>query len=315
MLKRYNSSLWLSSYCDKIWFSAFHHPEFLAIHAAIYNVLPVHFTFSYKGEVVVAISTFEKNGKIVTPNHFLRTGFWINPNYSDIHKLTFLKEMLGQLTSIYSSIKFHLPVEINDIRPFVWNGFKFNLMHTYEKNLNSENYHTNILRMLKKPDPGFSFTTLEADFSNVLKLHQRDFYRFGIRRRNVKRYVPLLQKLRDNGFLIDLNLKIDDEIVASNLVLLNKLQKKAYIVLIAKSEKWYQFGTHAKIYHHSFKFLEKEGYIVADLFGADLPGFALFKLKFTVELKHYYQVYYSEGAYLKRKIIFKFKNVLKKILL
>lgn len=315
MLKSYSSSLWLTTYGAETWFSTFHHPDFLNIHASVYYVKPIHFTFTDKGSVVFALSTFEKKGQLVTPNHFLRTGFWINPVYGDMQILALLQEMLEQLKAIYKSIKFHLPVEINDIRPFVWSGFKFNLMHTYEKKLASQNYHTNITRMLKKADPGFNFTINEYDFKPILDIHTKDFYRFGIRKKYVKSYLPLLQKLREEGFLIDLNLKMDNEIVASNLVLLNKEQKKAYIVLIAKSEKWYQFGTHAKIYDKSFEYLRNAGYEVADLFGADVPGFAFFKLKFSVELKHYYQVHYNKRHYFKNKIIAKIKYFLKKALL
>lgn len=314
MLKFYQSEAWLAAYGNETWFSTFHHPQFLNVHAYIYKVRPVYFTFMYKDNVVFAISTFEKNGKLITPNHFLRTGFWINPAFGDIQVLKFQQEMLVQLKILYKSIKFHLPVEITDIRAFIWSGFKFALMHTYEKKLNTEAYHTNVLRMLRKPDPGFNFTALEEDFSRILKIHQQDFYRFGVRKKYAKNYLPLLQKLRDTGFLIDLNLKMGEDIVASNLVLLNKEQKKAYIVLIARSEQWYQFGTHAKIYDKSFKYLKNAGYDVADLFGADVPGFAFFKLKFSVELRHYYQVFYNKRSYYFQWFLTKIKNFLKKFL-
>ena len=315
MLKFYDSALWLATYGNEAWFSTFHHPQFLNVHAYIYRVKPVYFTFTYKGDIVFAVSTFERNHTLVTPDHFLYTGFWINSSFSDMQVLMFQQEMLTQLKSLYKAIRFHLPVEITDVRAFIWSGFGFNLMHTYEKDLRKEDYHTNIARMLKKADPGFNFTTHEEDFGRILALHHQDFYKFGIRKKYVKNYLPLLQKLRDTDFLIDLNLKLGEEIVASNLVLLNKEQKKAYIVLIAKSENWYQFGTHAKIYDKSFKYLRNEGYEIADLFGADVQGFALFKLKFSVQLCHCYQVYYHEKTERKQKIMANIKLYLKKYFL
>ncbi|WAC40326.1 hypothetical protein [Pedobacter sp. SL55] len=284
-LNFYKADDWVAKYGGEEWFSSFHHPQFLNVHALVYKVKPVYFTYVIKGKIVFAISSFEKGNKLIVPDHFLRTGFWINLAFNEIQILTFLQEMLKELKAIYKNIRFNLPVEITDVRPFVWSGFKFKLMHTYEKKLNTRNYHTNIARMLKKKDPGFTFTCLDRDFTHILDIHRRDFYRFGVRRKHVALYLPLLQKLRNEGFLIDLNLKFENEIVASNLVLLNKMQKKAYIVLIARSQQWYEFGAHAKIYDKSFEYLKNEGYEVADLFGADVPGFALFKLKFDVELK------------------------------
>jgi len=311
----YEPNEWVSGYGSEEWFSSFHDPKFLDVHANIYKVKPIYFTYTHKGKVVFAVSCFEKGNKIVVPDHFLRTGFWISHQFSEYQVLQFLQDMLALLKKAYVSIRFNLPVGISDIRAFMWSGFKFNLKHTYEKSLNEEKrYHVNVQRMLKKPDPGFTFSTHEDDFNRILKIHQLDFYKFGVRKKHVKEYLPLLTLLREEGFLVDLNLKLDHEIVASNLVLLNKQQKKAYVVLIAKSENWYQYGTHAKIYDESFKYLKSLGYETVDLFGADVPGFALFKLKFSVSLCHHYQVFYHQKSHRLESFLDQTKRLLKKMI-
>lgn len=314
-LSFYEPSEWVSEYGNEEWFSSFHNPKFLNVHASIYKVKPIYFTYTNKGKVIFAVSSFEKGNKIIVPDHFLRTGFWINYQFNELQILQFLQEMLKQLKQTYVSIRFNLPVGISDIRAFIWSGFKFNLKHTYEKSLNEErDYHINVQRMLKKSDPGFKFSVLDDNFDHVLKIHQLDFYKFGVRKKHVRDYLPLLTLLREEGFLIDLNLKLEEEIVASNLVLLNKQQKKAYVVLIAKSEKWYQYGTHAKIYDESFKYLRNLGYETADLFGADVPGFALFKLKFSVKLCHHYQVFYHQKSHRFEYFLGHVKRLLKKMI-
>ena len=315
-LNFYVPNEWVLKFGGEQWFSTFHNPAFLNVHANIYKVKPIYFTYINNGKVVFAVSSFEKGNKLIVPDHFLRTGFWINPQFKEFQILQFLQEMLAQLKQSYVSIRFNLPVGISDIRAFIWSGFKFNLMHTYEKALNKEqDYHPNIQRMLKKPDPGFKFSVLDSKFDPILKIHQLDFYKFGVRKKHVKNYLPLLTLLRKEGFLIDLNLKLGEEVVASNLVLLNSQQKKAYVVLIAKSENWYQYGAHAKIYHESFSYLKKLGYETVDLFGADVPGFASFKLKFSVKLCYHYQVFYSRRSDRLKRFLGNMKSFLKKRML
>ncbi len=313
MIKVLNSTDWLKSYANAEWFSIFHHPDFLAVHANVYEVKPIHFVYELKGEVLFAVSSFEKNNCLVVPNHFLRTGFWINKSVGEIQILHHLQQMLNQLKERYKRIRFNLPVGIDDVRAFSWCGFTYKLMHTNEKDLRLNfNYHENIFRMLKKPDPGFSFNVCGEHFEKSLTLHKADFYKFGIRKKHVEKYMPLLTQLKNTGYLIDLTLSIDDEVVASNFVLLNKEEGKAYVVLIAKSERWYQYGTHAKIYDFTFHYLKDKGYKVVDLFGADVPGFALFKLKFSVKLKHHYQVSYDRSQNMKQVIRDRIKSFLKK---
>ena len=316
MLSFYAPNEWVLKFGDEQWFSTFHDPVFLNVHANIYSVKPVYFTYVNNGKVVFAVSSFEKGNKLIVPDHFLRTGFWINPHFKEFQILQFLQEMFMQLKQSYVSMRFNLPVEISDIRAFIWSGFKFNLMHTYEKTLNKEqDYHPNIQRMLKKPDPGFKFSVLDQNFDPILNIHQLDFYKFGVRKKHVKNYLPLLTLLRKEGFLIDLNLKLGEEVVASNLVLLNNQEKKAYVVLIAKSENWYKYGTHAKIYDESFSYLKKLGYETVDLFGADVPGFASFKLKFSVKLCHHYQVFYSRRSDRLKRFLGNIKKLLKRRIL
>lgn len=314
-LNFYAPNEWVLKFGGEQWFSTFHNPSFLNVHANIYKVKPVYFTYVNNGKVVFAVSSFEKDNKLIVPDHFLRTGFWISPQFKEFQILQFLQEMLAQLKQSYVSMRFNLPVGISDIRAFIWSGFKFNLMHTYEKALNGQqNYHPNIQRMLKKSDPGFKFSVLDQNFDPILKIHQLDFYKFGVRKKHVKNYLPLLTLLRKEGFLIDLNLKLGEEVVASNLVLLDNQQKKAYLVLIAKSENWYQHGTHAKIYDESFSYLKNLGYETVDLFGADVPGFASFKLKFSVKLCHHYQVFYDRRYYRLKSFLEDAKRLLKKIM-
>ncbi len=300
MLKRFDKAEFKKKYERENWYTLFHDVDFLDLQEKNYGLKQVHFVYKEKNEDVIFLSAMEAGKDLKMPGQFLRTGLYVNPNLSDLKKSKLLGELIAELKIIYNNITFYFTTCVADVRPFAWAGFDVTLSYTSVKRLPSEGYDTNIQRLLKKDFSKFEWSVNDI-VENVVEKHAQDLRKFKNSIKYINKFRTLFTSLIENKYVVDVNYKFNDDIVASILILLDKKRHTAYTQLIGTSPEYYKFGIHAKIYHETFLYLEKLGIKYVDLYGADMEGFAHFKMKFNIETKPYYKVTYNKRrAHLKR---------------
>lgn len=314
MLKKVNKSAFKEKYKDERWYTLFHDVDFLEIQETSFKLKQVHFVYEEKEDEVLFFSAMERDKDLVMPGQFLRTGLYVKPHFSDLKTNKLLICLIAELKEIYNNITLYFTTNLTDIRPFSWAGFDVTLAYTNVKILPSEGYNSNINRLLKKDFSKFELS-INDNIDKVVTKHTADLKKFKHRGNFVVTVSGLFKRLIASDYMIDINYKINDEIIASILVLIDKKTNTAYTQLISTSSEYYKYGIHAKIYHETFVYLENLGIKYVDLYGADIEGFAMFKLKFNVETKPYFRVSFNKRKAILNNYKIKAKLIIKDFLI
>jgi hypothetical protein len=262
------------------------------------------------GKVQLLISFFESKKNVVCPNHYFFQFVWEKENVFSWRRIMVWEFFIEELKTKYSKIHFRLPVTVNDVRPFEWAGFKYQLKHTYIKTLDDRPYHQNLKRILAKKH-NYSFAT-QADFAEVWLKHQADLQSFLFSASFISRTISCFKLLQQQEFVTSYNIYIGGQLLSSIIVLVDKVQKKAYFPLIGKIDQS-QSGAAAYLYDYAFSQLKMEGIEEVDLYGANMKTIARFKHKFEPELKSFFEVRYDNRGDSLTEVKRKLKEVVKKI--
>lgn len=314
MLKKVEKTDFKDRFKTENWYSLFHDVDFLEIQEANYKLKQIHFVYEESGVQALVLSALEQGKDLVMPGQFLRSGLYINPDFSDLKTSNLISSLIADLKKLYNNITLYFTTELTDIRPFSWAGFDVTLAYTSVKKLPSKGYGSNITRLLKKDFAKFELS-INDDIEKVVQKHEADLTKFKNRTSFVEKSGSLFRVLIEKSYMVDINYKINNIIVASILVLIDKKRHTAYTQLISTSEEYYKYGIHAKIYHETFIYLESLGIEYVDLYGADIQGFALFKMKFNVETKPYFRVSFNKQNALISSYKVKFKIMVKDFLI
>lgn len=291
-----NENEWDNTRTSLSEFGLFGSPEFLKAVANIYNIQYELCCVIYKGKPIIISAYFTDGRNIVTPNHYYYQYIWLKEDNKEswvlLEGLNFLIE---ELQKRYLKICLKLPVNFTDIRPFVWNNFSSVVRYTYVKNLSNLSYHENVRRILKKENSHFSFKTNE-DWDLVWEHHDKDLKKFNIRKRISEKYLSYFRELKKDGNVETYNAYYNDVFVSSIIVLLDRVNKKAYLPLIGTVDGFYKEGLAIKIYDYTLSELSREGFCLVDFCGANIKSIARFKHKFNPTLESYYEVKYSKNA-------------------
>ncbi len=289
--------------------SLFGSEKFLRIISNIYECDIKYAGVFFKDKPVLLIPLLIKNKKVVSPNHYFYQFIWINSSiinsWSQIEAMDFFLE---QLIKRYKSIKFKLPPDLMDVRPFIWRDFKINLKFTYIKNLRLLDYHQNIKRILKKKLDDFSFH-MDDDWNQVWVLHSNNLLDFGLSNIKIEKIISMMKKLKDNNFLHTFNISYRGVFVTSIISVIDVKCGIAYFPLIGTTTNYSEKGLSAHLYDFTFSKLIELGINDVDLMGANMKSISRFKNKFNPELRHYYEVSYN-----KKIINFNIKRILLRFL-
>jgi len=290
--------------------SLFGSEKFLRIISNVYECDIKYAAVFFKGKPVLFMPLLIKNKRVISPNHYFYQFIWINSNiinsWSQIEAMDFFLE---QLIKRYKSIKFKLPPDLVDVRPFIWRDFKIASKFTYIKDLNSLDYHQNIKRILKRNINDFSFQK-DEDWDKVWVLHFNNLLGFGLRKSRVEKIISMMKKLKDNNFLHTFNISYRGVFVTSIISVIDVKCGIAYFPLIGTTTNYSEKGLSAHLYDLTFSKLIELGINDVDLMGANMKSISRFKNKFNPELRHYYEVSY------KKKIMnFNIKRILLRFLI
>ncbi len=269
----------------------FFQPEYLNSIQAAFGI-PLKYYLVQNDEITqAALAVFVKNGKIILPEHFTYTPLWLAEHLSERKKIALIKEVISHLKSIYSKIVFKLSPDIIDIRAFIWEGFEIENRYTYIKD-GATAPHKSITRNLNLADlKNFACHATEASIISIKKnieiLESLNFSKM-----QIYQIKTFLNKLSQTGLLFAVTLYESENCIASNLVLLDKIEKKGYLLFASPVSRSKKFA-HTFLYQETINWLLVNNYAELDFCGANFEGIANFKSFFNPKLKPYYIVRYS----------------------
>lgn len=282
----------------------------------LFYVKPVYILFKNKARLCISFIALTKGNKIIVPIHFFYSAFWIDSTLSDTKYCECLTEFLEQLQKNYSEVNLRLPIEITDIRPFLWKDFSIDNRYTYIKDLsNSLSYNSstskNIKRILSK-----NYVCVEEELDEKsLQLNMQMFKDLKIFHHKKRESISKLMKgLAVRQKLMSYNCYLNNKMIASNIILLDLDNKVAYTLLLNKIEKEIKDDVHSLLHHFFFTILKERQFKSVDLLGGDIQSIAAFKSRFNTSLKRHYIVKYRKRDKLVKHALLGVKQFLARII-
>ncbi|GAB1462827.1 GNAT family N-acetyltransferase [Pedobacter sp. UBA4863] len=276
---------------------------------------PVYFIYQANNKAIISFIAYTKGEQIRHPSHFFYSAFWIENNLSDTQYCQYLYEFISALVKQYDTIEIKLPIDVLDIRPFLWNKFSITNYYTYIKKLDKLDYHSvteKNIRKVKKLGYTCVREKMNGESLNVNLQLFSDLKVYG--KRKIANIGKLMMALSGQGYLESFNCYKDDELIASNLILLDEKFKIAYTLLLNKTSRINKDDVHSLLHDFFFTQLKEDGYSYVDLLGADMKNIASFKSRFKTDLKPHFLVRYNKRKVYIDNGVDKIKSLAKLIL-
>lgn len=271
---------------------------FIDILCNLTSLKPVYFIYHKNGKTIISFVAFVKGKTIQHPFHFFYSAFWVKSDLSDTQYCQCVTEFISELIKLYDHVEIKLPIDILDLRPFLWNDFSVSNYYTYLKNLNKLDYHSVTGKNIRKVKQ-LGYTCIrekmnEESLAINLELFS-DLRVYG--KRKIASIGKLMTEMSDHGYLESFNCYKDNELVASNLILLDEKYKIAYTVLLNKTSRTNKDDVHSLLHDFFFTQLRNDGYFHVDLLGGDMKNIAPFKSRFNANLRpHFFVRYHKKKA-------------------
>lgn len=256
------------------------------------------------------ISFFAKKRQIVCPNYHFFQFVWERENLS-WRRLMVWEFLLKELKKQYNYIHFRLPASVNDVRVFEWEGFNYQLKHTYVKVFDDKPYHQNLKRILSKSSI-YTYAT-NTDWDKVWHTHKADMHSFMLSHSFINKAIACFKTLQQQNLITTYNIYKDGAFLSSIVAVVDGARQKAYFPLIGKIDVS-QSGASTHLYNYALTQLKNEGVAMVDLYGANIKSIARFKHKFEPELTTFFEVTYSARKNALLNLISSIKMVVKKII-
>lgn len=276
------------------------------------NLTPQYFLYRKKDKAIFSFIALVRGHEIKAPLHFFYSPFWADPNLTDTQYCQYLDEFLVSLLSQYKKIEIKLPIGIIDMRPFLWRNFSVVNYYTYIKQLDSLDYYYVTEKNIRKARRAGYECRQEPLDEVSLDLNLKLFFALkAYSSSRIQAISSLLKAMSAIENLICFNCYKNNELVASNVIFLDKKNKKAYTVLLNKIPRTNKDDVHSLLHDFFFTTLGSDGYEYVDLLGGDMQGIAPFKSRFNAKLEPHFLVRYSKRKSLIKNTVSKIKNILK----
>lgn len=287
-------------------------PKFISVISETFSLKPICIIAFFKDKPVLGLVAYTKNKSIIHPSIYIYTCVWQTSN-SNIKNQDAFSTVLKKLQDDYWFISLLLPPKISDIRPFIYCGFKSDVKYTYVNNLNNLKLSSDVKSMRNRA------TSLNIEFNfnkntpEILKQNVSSFINFGFKQKDTNLIETFIRKLIGAGYLVAISASLNDELLASGYVLLDKQNANAMNLFITSKKSNYQTGVHSYLYLQNFYALKDAGFLTNDLIGANTKGIGDFKSNFNGELTPFYHVRYFFLRWRVVNFIKKLKHVIRKI--
>lgn len=283
-----NCQTWKNS-TENLELSIFFHTDFLTATASAFNLNIDYYLFQKKGKILSLGAFYIRNSKIITPEKFSFTALWFSNKLNDVVYLEIAESLIQLLKKKYSDISLKLDPQIRDIRPFLWGNFNVENKYTYLKKDNNPPHYSIIRNISKLPQQYYSFKVSSLEESSLLVNLQ--FLRvLGFSKSLINSYKILINNWGRIGVIKSFNVYRDEELVCSNIVIVDK--NKIYTILLNNAGSKDKYA-HTYLYMSIINWSQQKGISEIDFCGANLPSISKFKSYFNSELTRYYIVNYN----------------------
>jgi hypothetical protein len=287
-------------------------PRFINIICETFKLKPVCLIVYSNNKPLIGLVLYTKNKSIVHPTNYIYTAIWKTSN-SSIAIENALIIAIKELQKKYRFINLLLPPNIIDIRPFIYCGFKSDVKYTYVNNLLDIKLSSDVKSMRNRANKlGIQFD-FNTDSNEILNQNIASFFKLGYKKKYIKRLERFILNLKNVGYLIPISARLNNILLASGYVLLDKENFNAMNLFITSDKENYQTGVHSSLYLYNLYWLKDNGFLTNDLFGATTKGIGNFKSNFNGDLTPYYHVRYNFIRWSLVKIINNAKSLLKKV--
>lgn len=278
-----------------------------------HNCKVQYIVFEKKSRVVVSFLALIKGNKIITPIHFFYSAFWVDPLLGDTKYCMHVVEFLRELKSIFKQIAIRLHPDISDIRPFLWSGFLIDNKFTYIKRLDKLEYAKDVRQNIEKSSFIPYLYKNEALTKEILDINMRIFLELKLySRKSIDKIKGLITDLSNTKYLTCFSCYLENQLLVSHILFLDRENKIAYTVLKNKQYKEQPGSLHSTLYHQLFMCLKSQGFEYVDLLGADMEQISLFKSRFKADLRTANVVRYSKRkaffGLVRKKIVYLIKR-------
>lgn len=286
---------WLEFIRKKEFLELFADPRFLNVIASVQELHLVYFICEYKNEALFGFPVFIKNRKIVVPNHFFYSVIVMDEEANPVIINDAWMFCLAELKKEYTTISFRFSPDVKDIRPFIWNGFSYQLRYTYlfhlHKFIPSSPLKKHITRAKER---GVSYDT-EYLTSDIFSIQRSDLIRFGFSSSTSSIFEKLFLEWQKNHQMICISAFFNNKRITTQLLLLDKNKKTAYCSILNSAKDYRYLKVHSGLHGFMIEYLKGLGMEQMDFCGANIKEIADFKSKFTDNLQAYYVVNYSRS--------------------
>lgn len=293
-------------------FPVFFNPDYLNAISTAFELKISYYNFIEKDTLLFLASVFFENNKVIVPDNFTYNPYYLNPTISERNQIAIQKQFIELLKSKYRSITIKFNIDILDIRPYKWAGFKIDVRYTYIKNTNEPAHHSIIrnIKTVSKKDievlvnkPTINAINLNVDFLTTLSYTPKQ----------KKRYFNFLVSISSKSLISNFEVYGNRKQVCSSLVLIDKLQFKGFILVLNPVSNEFKYA-HTLLYQTIINWLKDNNYTYVDFCGANYGSIANFKSFFNPELKSYYVVNYKKKRFgFLNKIKVFVKQIIKKL--
>ncbi|WP_017259224.1 hypothetical protein [Pedobacter arcticus] len=273
---------------------------FVEITAKLINCKAVFFLYFLDDKPVLKLSSFERDGKLILPNIYpFYSGFWLDNSLSYLKQNEVLDNTLLELKKTYKSIKLMLPVEVKDIRCFIWNDFDVTVRYTYLKKLDALKFKKDMVRNHKIALDRLNFTLKEMHgFDLYWDFHKCLLSDIGFSIKiigNLRSWIIELMEKRIIKFFCVFD--EGDNYMGSTFLVLDQFKKTGNSLLEHTVDNNLKSKSNAFLKISMHYWLKENKYEYFDYLGANTRKVAENKVRSEPELQNYYIVDYKYNQF------------------
>jgi hypothetical protein len=291
--------------------SLFFCPKYLKAVAEVYQLDLNYYCFRKKNKILAMVSFFSKGKKIIMPENFSYSPIFIIESLSEAIYFEINDSLIELLKKSFKRIFFKFDTSFSDVRPYIWKDFEIKIKYTHLKN-NNLSSHKSVVKNISKIINEEYYFEVEQPNPNLIKLNLDFLRKLGISKFHCFNYHNLLEKWTEIGYLKAFNISKNQQILCSNLVLVDLNQRKAFTILLNNVNNGDKYA-HTLLYQSIINWCFKEGITEVDFCGANISNISIFKSSFNTELKTYFTVSYSRNYDFCLKIANKFRLMFQKV--
>ncbi len=309
MIKQITQAVWDIEVSQKLK-SSFFDSSFLTAVADSFGYKPHYFVYQENNTVLMAAALYSCHKNIVTALPYTYSSVWFEQNISDRKFLLIADDFIKHLKTGWKKISLRLPVEITDVRPFIWGGFKISNRYTYLKYTNSD-FPKKIIKTAELATiEGMTLSVIKAekiDIIDAIKSLKEQIFN----KKAVESNFKALTEFANKGYLLAFRAYFNGSCVCTSLMYVDQKKEKSYALLIGDSD--HKFA-HVFINYERSRWCAKNNISIIDFCGANEPGIASFKSVFNGTLKQYYIASYNPNNHFLRQRDMILKKFIKKML-